>query len=92
MTSRWRGGEGGCQNVTNSTDRLRECVTKGGRGSRNVKKLRDVIYGWSQREETGNEVERKRKPGAAPNNKGREGKAMMDYFSLAHSLGLPWRI
>ena len=33
----------------NSTDRLRECVTKGGRGSRNVKNLRDVIYGWSLR-------------------------------------------
>ena len=46
MMSRWGGGEGGCQNVTNSTDRLRECVTKGGRGSKKAKKLRDVIYGW----------------------------------------------
>ena len=45
--SRWGGGEGGCQNVTNTTDRLRECVTKGGRGSKKTKKLRDVIYGWS---------------------------------------------
>ena len=45
------GGEGGFKNCpilrTNSTDRLRECVTKGGRGSRNVKNYRDVIYGWS---------------------------------------------
>ena len=32
MMSRWRGGEGGCQNMTNSTDRLRECVTKEGEG------------------------------------------------------------
>ena len=50
MTSRSRGG-GGFKNCpilrTNSTDRLRECMMKGGRGSRNVKNLRDVIYGWS---------------------------------------------
>ena len=39
-------GEGGCQNVTNSTDRLLECVTKGGRGSKMAKILRDVIFGW----------------------------------------------
>ena len=47
MTSRSRGGEGVTQCVTNSTDRLRECVTKGGRGSKMLKILRDVIYGWS---------------------------------------------
>ena len=47
MMSRWGGGEGGCRNVTNTTDRLRECVTKGGRGSKKVENLRDVIYGWS---------------------------------------------
>ena len=47
MMSRSGGGGGGCQNVTITTDRLRECVTKGGRGSRNVNNLRDVIYGWS---------------------------------------------
>ena len=33
--------------MTKSTDRLRECVTKGGRGFKNVRNLRDVIYGWS---------------------------------------------
>ena len=33
--------------MTNTTDRLRECVTKGGRGSKKVENLRDVIYGWS---------------------------------------------
>ena len=49
MTSRSRGGGGVTQCVTNSTDRLRECGTKGGRGSKNVKNLRDVIYGWSLR-------------------------------------------
>ena len=32
MMSRWGGGEGGCQNVTNTTDRLHECVTKGEEG------------------------------------------------------------
>ena len=46
MTSRSR-GEGVTQSETNSTDRLRECVTKGGEGSKNPKNLRDVIYGWS---------------------------------------------
>ena len=46
MMSRWGGGEGGCQNVTNTTDRLRECVTKGGRGSKNPEIMHDVIYGW----------------------------------------------
>ena len=46
MMSRFR-GEGVTQSMTNSTDRLRECVTKGGRGSKKVENLRDVIYGWS---------------------------------------------
>ena len=31
--------------MTNSTDRLRECMTRG-RGSKNERNLRDVIYGW----------------------------------------------
>ena len=35
---------------TNSTDRLRECVTKGGgRGSKNLKNMHDIIYVWSLR-------------------------------------------
>ena len=34
---------GAAQCVTNSTDRLRECMTG---GSKNEKYLRDVIYGW----------------------------------------------
>ena len=47
MTSALRGGGGVSQCVTNTSDRLRECVTKGGRGSKKVENLRDVIYGWS---------------------------------------------
>ena len=43
MTSRSRGGEGVVQNVTNSTDRLRECVTKGGEGVQNPENFADVI-------------------------------------------------
>ena len=38
MTSRSR-GEGVGKSVTNSTDRLRECVTKGGEGVQNPEKL-----------------------------------------------------
>ena len=40
MTSALRGGGGVTQYVTNTTDRLRECVTKGGRGSKIPKILR----------------------------------------------------
>ena len=42
-------GRGVTQYVTNTTDRLRECVTKGGRGSKKEENLCDVIYGWSLR-------------------------------------------
>ena len=40
MTSALRGGGGVSQCVTNTSDRLRECVTKGGRGSKIPKILR----------------------------------------------------
>ena len=41
MTSHSRGGGGVTQSVTNSTDRLRECMT--GRGVKKPKNLRDII-------------------------------------------------
>ena len=47
MTSRSK-GEGVTQWVSNTTDRLHECVTKEGIGGgpKKVKNLHDVIYGW----------------------------------------------
>ena len=40
---RTEGGGGGTQYVTNTTDRLRECVTKGGEGVQNPENFADVI-------------------------------------------------
>ena len=56
MTSRMRGGEGGCPK--HDLDLVREVAwiysydqpkmrDKGGRGVQKPEKLRDVIYGWS---------------------------------------------
>ena len=43
----WGERGGVTQSVTNSTDRLRECVTKGGKGvQKNQKFESDIIYGW----------------------------------------------
>ena len=40
---RTEGGRGVTQYVTNTTDRLRECVTKGGEGVQNPENFADVI-------------------------------------------------
>ena len=40
---RTEGGGGVTQYVTNTTDRLRECVTKGGEGVQNPENFADVI-------------------------------------------------
>ena len=45
MTSALR-GEGVTQYVTNTTDRLRECMTKGGEGVQNPENFADVIAPW----------------------------------------------
>ena len=50
MTSHSRGGQGVVQNMTIAIVliRLRDWDSdEGGRGSKNVKKLRDIVYGWS---------------------------------------------
>ena len=44
---RTEGGRGVIQYVTNTTDRLRECVTKGGEGVQNPENFADVLYVWS---------------------------------------------
>ena len=59
-THKWchAAGEGGYQIRDNSTDRLRDGdIDKGGKRSKNLEKLRDIIYGWSQRDRESKKLE-----------------------------------